>query len=275
MEVPSSETARLRRILINSRATSLYKRVFGLPVLGARIRSSAAVKLLEPRTRRKQRILDAGCSWGALLFELSRAGGLESLELIGVDLSVEALRDAGRVARSLRTGAFHALAADMRFLPFADNSFDSVICTDVLEHIEDDRLAIRDLRRTLRPDGRLILTVPNAEQKTAWVSTSSMELFNHVREGYSLEGLRRLAEGQGLSILRTSHAGNLFGAAAWEVSLRLLSLFKSLAIHSALEAVTFPIFFGLAKLDSWSGDRAWGKWLLLEACKDSDKEKGE
>lgn len=273
MKVPSSETARLREVLISSRATSLYKRVFGLPVLGARIRFSAAVKLLEPR--RKQRILDAGCSWGALLFELSRSGGLESFELIGVDLSVGALRDARRVARSLRTGAFHALAADIRFLPFAENSFDSVICADVLEHIENDRSAIRDLRRTLRSDGRLILTVPNAEQKTAWVSTSNMELFNHVREGYSFEVLRLLMESEGFYIIRTAHAGNLFGAAAWEVSIRLLSLFKSITAHSALEALTFPIFFGLAKLDSWSGDRKWGKWLLVEASKPSGQEMGK
>lgn len=50
--------------------------------------------------------------------------------------------------------------ADLGALPFADAAFDTVICSHVLEHIEDDRLAMRELARVLRPRGRAIIMVP-------------------------------------------------------------------------------------------------------------------
>lgn len=50
--------------------------------------------------------------------------------------------------------------ADLAALPFADAAFDTVICSHVLEHIEDDRQAMRELARVLRPRGRAIIMVP-------------------------------------------------------------------------------------------------------------------
>lgn len=53
---------------------------------------------------------------------------------------------------------------DVEALPFADASFDLIICNHVLEHVGDDRRAMRELWRTLRPSGRAILQVPIAER---------------------------------------------------------------------------------------------------------------
>lgn len=50
--------------------------------------------------------------------------------------------------------------ADITALPFADASFDAVLCVDVLEHIGDDRRALRELHRVLRPGGWALLRVP-------------------------------------------------------------------------------------------------------------------
>ncbi len=50
--------------------------------------------------------------------------------------------------------------ADICKLPFRDAEFDAVICNHVLEHIPDDRLAMRELRRILRPGGVAVLMVP-------------------------------------------------------------------------------------------------------------------
>jgi SAM-dependent methyltransferase len=54
------------------------------------------------------------------------------------------------------------LALDLCHLPFLGDSFDAVLCSHVLEHVEDDRRAMRELLRTLRPDGWAILQVPLA-----------------------------------------------------------------------------------------------------------------
>ncbi len=269
LKIRQSGTLTLRKILIDSRVASLYRRVFGLPFLGERIRFSMALEMLGQPARKRQRLLDAGCAWGMLLFELSKARRLHSFELFGVDLSVDSLRDAVRLAGVVNTDYFHPVAADVRFLPFADNSFNRALCAEVLEHVENDGLVLREFRRTLQRDGRLVVTVPNTNQKTSWVSTSSMVLFDHVREGYPPEDLRRLMERHGFSVLEQHMAGNLFGATAWEVSFRFLSLFKPLAARSIIEALTFPVFYAIAKLDLLAHDRAWSKWVLMEVSKPS------
>jgi SAM-dependent methyltransferase len=45
-------------------------------------------------------------------------------------------------------------------LPFADNTFDSVLCTSVLEHVDNAEYAVAEMARVLRPGGRLLITVP-------------------------------------------------------------------------------------------------------------------
>lgn len=49
---------------------------------------------------------------------------------------------------------------DIQALPFEDSSFDCILCSHVLEHIPDDRLAMRELRRVLRPGGWALVNVP-------------------------------------------------------------------------------------------------------------------
>jgi SAM-dependent methyltransferase len=58
------------------------------------------------------------------------------------------------------TSPLAAVAADISALPFADRSFDVVIASHVLEHVADDRAALREVRRVLRSDGRALLLVP-------------------------------------------------------------------------------------------------------------------
>ena len=53
-----------------------------------------------------------------------------------------------------------AVQADITRLPFADGSVDVIICSHVLEHVPDDRRALRELRRVLRPEGWAVLLVP-------------------------------------------------------------------------------------------------------------------
>lgn len=52
------------------------------------------------------------------------------------------------------------VAADITALPFADSSFDAILCIHVLEHVDDDRAAMRELRRVLAPGGFAIVMVP-------------------------------------------------------------------------------------------------------------------
>jgi SAM-dependent methyltransferase len=98
-------------------------------------------------------ICDVGCGGGALLSHVRRQARAPFAEMIGVDM----------------VGPDKPLGDGIRFvcswiedLPFADKSFDTVVCTHVIEHILDLRRAIAELRRITRR--RLIIVVPRERE---------------------------------------------------------------------------------------------------------------
>lgn len=95
------------------------------------------------------RILDAGCGTGALLSELQASGFA-----VGVDVSLEAL------CLTRQRGAFPSVQARLEALPFASETFQVAFALDVLEHLPDERPALRELYRVLQAGGYLIVSVP-------------------------------------------------------------------------------------------------------------------
>jgi SAM-dependent methyltransferase len=61
---------------------------------------------------------------------------------------------------------------DVTAMPFADESFDLIVCLHVLEHVPDDRAAIAELFRVLRPGGRALIQVPPSELQTTFEDAS-------------------------------------------------------------------------------------------------------
>jgi SAM-dependent methyltransferase len=99
------------------------------------------------RSHRHNHVLDLGCGEGALL----QAAGLRG---IGVDLNPE------RLALAVEKG-LRVVRADGGSLPFADDTFDVVVCMEVLEHVPRIEPVISEVARVLRPGGRWIISVPS------------------------------------------------------------------------------------------------------------------
>jgi SAM-dependent methyltransferase len=97
------------------------------------------------------RVLEIGCGTGNVLRVLETA--ISNSKLVGMELWFAGLRHAQR-----RSGAF-LVQADIKNSPFA-KPFDLVGMFDVLEHIADDQAILRLINDTLRPGGKLLLTVP-------------------------------------------------------------------------------------------------------------------
>ena len=95
------------------------------------------------------RLLDAGCGSGRNLVEFGHLGEAE-----GVDLSEDA------VAFCHRRGLRGVVRASLDQLPYHDGRFGLILATDVIEHLDDDRRALTELRRVAELGARLVITVP-------------------------------------------------------------------------------------------------------------------
>lgn len=145
-------------------------------------------------TDRRPRILDVGCGTGANLLMLSEYGDAE-----GVDVSEDALafcRERG--LDKVRLGAAEKL-------PYEDGTFDLVTAFDVVEHIDDDLAGLREMRRVLRPGGRVLLFVPTF----MFLWGLQDDVSNH-RRRYRLPELQRVLEQAGFEIERTTYANITF-----------------------------------------------------------------
>ena len=106
------------------------------------------------------RVLDLGCGEGRHVIAASLQPGVEA---VGVDLGFDNLVStrekfeefAGDTGATIRLASANALS-----LPFADNYFDKVICSEVLEHIPDYRAALLEIDRVLKPGGLFCASVP-------------------------------------------------------------------------------------------------------------------
>jgi SAM-dependent methyltransferase len=95
-------------------------------------------------------ILENGCGVGMYVEHLSRFGG----NVIGLEYDFERAAEARLRSLDIVNGAGE-------FLPLPSNTFDLILSHEVIEHVQDDRLAIREMVRALKPGGRIILFAPN------------------------------------------------------------------------------------------------------------------
>lgn len=111
---------------------------------------AAIAEMLLARWASGKRVLDIGCGTGAFSKRLAENG----YGVTGLDSSPLALEYCGK------RGLTDVVAGDAATLPFPDDSFDTVIALDILEHLDDDRAAFAEWMRVLAPGGVLLITVP-------------------------------------------------------------------------------------------------------------------
>jgi SAM-dependent methyltransferase len=104
---------------------------------------------------------------------------------------VERLRR--RLHESRQDADAPALVGDICEMPFADSRFDGVVCGEVLEHLDNDLAAVREIARVLCPDGILVASVPANPWSYDWVDHWA----GH-RRRYTAEGLGELMAAAGL-----------------------------------------------------------------------------
>jgi SAM-dependent methyltransferase len=111
-----------------------------------------------------ERVLDVGAGFGRHCFEVARRGGrvvaldFAPDEVIQTRATIGAMIAAGEIDEDRFIGV---LRGDATRLPFDDGSFDTVLTSEVLEHIQDDVTALSEMVRVLRPGGLFAASVPS------------------------------------------------------------------------------------------------------------------
>ena len=119
-------------------------------------------QLICPHLSTGSRILEVGCGAGNLLLQAAVPGSYP----LALDLSMQALtfvrsrlQEATSAARA--PGGFACTQAIGEWLPLAGASFDCVLMSEVIEHLDAPEVSLREAARVLRPGGRLLITTPN------------------------------------------------------------------------------------------------------------------
>jgi SAM-dependent methyltransferase len=146
------------------------------------------------------RILEVGCGTGHNLAMLGRFGRVDGVEL---DAPARALAER-RSGRPVLDARLPELAG------IADGAYDLVAALDVVEHVDEDRASLAGMADKLKPDGRILVTVP----MHPWMWTAH-DVVHHHKRRYTARGLREAIEGAGLKVeLLSSFNSLLFPLAA-------------------------------------------------------------
>ncbi|MEO8762192.1 MAG: class I SAM-dependent methyltransferase [Bacteroidia bacterium] len=152
-------------------------------------RRKAILSLLK-NTDKKTKILDIGCAGGPLLNDLKKEG-FENIS--GADFSEEA------VAKCKQRG-LQAYEMDAHNLQFEPNSFDMLVASDSLEHLEFDEKALKNWFTILKPGGKLLVFVP--AYLFLW---SEHDTVNHHYRRYTKTELTHKLEQAGFTVKRSGY----------------------------------------------------------------------
>lgn len=191
---------------------------------------------LRPRLRRGVDVLDAGAGNGGFTIFAALAGN----RALGLSFSPAEMGAAERRAALCGATTARFEVRDLRALaddPTLRERFDEVVCFEVLEHLLDDVGVLRALAATLRPGGRVLITVPSDDHRPLFRERlSTAEDGGHVRWGYSDARLRGLARAAGLRDLESGAVSGLVTQSLINLQRRLGTLHRPLAW-----AATFPL----------------------------------
>jgi SAM-dependent methyltransferase len=143
------------------------------------------------KIRQDSLIIDVGCGVGSNLDLLKSMG----FKVIGIDSEIYSLS----LAKKCISEVF-LVNGDLVNLPFRSDSIGLVIATDIIEHLDDDSIGIKEIHRTLKQEGTVILTVPAF--KSLW---GIQDVVGMHKRRYSKNEFLKKIEQAGFTVLKSSY----------------------------------------------------------------------
>lgn len=171
-----------------------------------------------------------------------------------------------------------AVSADGCHLPFQDQTFSHVICSEVLEHLDDDQQALREMHRVLKHNGHLIITFPHRQ-----FYYSFDDMFVGHKRRYELKDMNNLLSETGFLIEYVKKLLGPFEKIVMFIGMRLFSKFGTMTTEGSnhqnrqISKGLIYLFVWLnmvvqvmAKIDSWLTPQSLSTVLLIKAIKKTE-----
>lgn len=215
-------------------------------------------------------VLDAGSGFGQYVYFVSRLPGKFIVK--GVDVKQDEIDICERFFGSGPSkGRISFEKADLT--AFVDpGKHDLVLCVDVLEHIKDDVLVMKNLCESLKPGGRLIISTPSdLGGSDVHEEGDNSFIGEHVRDGYGVQEITDKLTEAGFSRVEPQYSYGKYGHRAWLISMKypikMLNAGKMFFLAVPMYyLVVFPFAMLLNFLDLRTGNRS-GTGLIVRATR--------
>jgi ubiquinone/menaquinone biosynthesis C-methylase UbiE len=157
-------------------------------------------------------VADIGCGDGGIANFCAQ----RDAHIMFMDIDADKVNKLEKRLIAKEKNKFDALIGDCTNIPIDDDSCDIVICTEVLEHVDDPIKVIQELARIGKPGSYFVLTVPDPAGESLMKATAPAAYFekpNHIRI-FEREEFEKLAESAGLKVVKRSFHGS-FGSMLW------------------------------------------------------------
>lgn len=166
--------------------------------LGTRLRWIALKHILFSETKQDSVLLDVGGYDGTISQNLKKVHPY--LKVIVVDKNTSGLHLA-------KEGGLNAIRTSVLKLPLDKDSYDIVLCLDLIEHVQEDEKLIKEISYVLKKEGKIILTTPTQSGVNfPFLPKKYTNLINknwgHLRKGYSIDNLKEMFQKYNLMIIK-------------------------------------------------------------------------
>jgi len=239
-----------RHITVLKFLFKVYYLLSGFKV-GDFIRSRSVLKKIEVKSGEK--VFDAGCGVGLYSLRIAYKGAYA----VGGDLS-PLFKYSLLFGDAKLTKRVDFIMMDLNYTPIKSESFEKILCVDVLEHIPNDRKVIAEFSRILKKNGEILIHVPNLKRYTrlknsAKIKQMSLEkLYGHFRYGYTLDQLSTLLKENNIDICDYIYTFGFWAHVAGRISAK----FKD-------SVIIFPFLFFLSIIDKSSKFNEYNGGILI------------
>ncbi|MDD5570958.1 MAG: class I SAM-dependent methyltransferase [Bacteroidales bacterium] len=186
-------------------------------------------------------ILDAGSGFGQYSYYLSSFD--KSFNILGVDVKKEQIDDCNNFFGKLGKKNITFEPADLTVFQKPD-TFDLILCVDVMEHIQDDVKVFKNFYASLKTQGMMLISTPSDKGGSdAHDSNDESFIGEHVRNGYNIDDIKNKLQQSGFNNIETNYTYGKPGKLSWLLSMKYPILLLQI---SKLFLIILPFYYILA-----------------------------